>query len=49
MVRYNACGDPFEATSYAAVAGALTVEAPGIAGVPTAERLAERWRASQPR
>ena len=26
--------------------GALTVEAAGIAGVPTAERLAGRWRAS---
>jgi sugar/nucleoside kinase (ribokinase family) len=49
LVRYNATGDAFEAASYAAVAGALTVEAPGIAGVPTAERLAERWRASQPR
>jgi sugar/nucleoside kinase (ribokinase family) len=49
LVRYNASGDPFEAASYAAVAGALTVEAPGIAGVPTAERLAGRWRASQPR
>jgi sugar/nucleoside kinase (ribokinase family) len=49
LVRYNATGDAFEAASYAAVAGALTVEAPGIAGVPTAERLAERWRVSQPR
>jgi sugar/nucleoside kinase (ribokinase family) len=50
LARYNATGDPFEAASYAALAGALTVEAPGIAGVPTAERLAERWRAaSQPR
>ena len=34
---------------YAAVAGALTVEASGIAGVPTAEQLAGRWQASQPR
>jgi sugar/nucleoside kinase (ribokinase family) len=49
LVRYNLTGDAFEAASYAAVAGALTVEAPGIAGVPTAEQLAERWRASQPR
>jgi sugar/nucleoside kinase (ribokinase family) len=49
LIRYNLTGDPFEAASYAAVAGALTVEAPGIAGVPTAERLAGRWRASQPR
>jgi sugar/nucleoside kinase (ribokinase family) len=49
LVRYNATGDAFEAASYAAVAGALTVEAPGIAGVPTAAQLAERWRASQPR
>jgi sugar/nucleoside kinase (ribokinase family) len=48
LVRYNAGGDPYEAASYAAVAGALTVEAPGIAGVPTAERVAERWRAWQP-
>jgi sugar/nucleoside kinase (ribokinase family) len=49
LVRYNATGDALEAASYAAVAGALTVEAPGIAGVPTAERLTERWRAWQPR
>lgn len=49
LLRYNLTGDPFEAASYAAVAGALTVEAPGIAGVPTAEQLAGRWRASQPR
>jgi sugar/nucleoside kinase (ribokinase family) len=49
LLRYNASGDPVEAASYAALAGALTVEAPGIVGVPTAERLAERWRASQPR
>jgi sugar/nucleoside kinase (ribokinase family) len=48
LVRYNAGGDPFEAASYAAVAGALTVEAPGIAGVPTAASLASRWRAVQP-
>jgi sugar/nucleoside kinase (ribokinase family) len=49
LVRYNASGDPFEAASYAAVAGAITVEAPGIGGVPTAENLAGRWRAAQPR
>jgi sugar/nucleoside kinase (ribokinase family) len=49
LVRYNLTGDPFEAASYAAAAGALTVEAAGISGVPTAERLAGRWRASQPR
>jgi sugar/nucleoside kinase (ribokinase family) len=49
LVRYNASGDAFEAASYAAVAGALTVEAPGIAGIPTADRLADRWRAAQPR
>jgi sugar/nucleoside kinase (ribokinase family) len=49
LVRYNITGDPFEAASYAAVAGALTVEASGIAGVPTAEQLAGRWQASQPR
>jgi sugar/nucleoside kinase (ribokinase family) len=49
LIRYNLTGDPFEAASYAAVAGALTVEAPGISGVPTAERLAGRWRVSQPR
>jgi sugar/nucleoside kinase (ribokinase family) len=49
LLRYNAGADPLEAAAYAAVAGALTVEAPGIAGVPTAERLAERWRAAQPR
>jgi sugar/nucleoside kinase (ribokinase family) len=49
LVRYNATGDAFEAASYAAAAGALTVEAPGIAGVPAAEALAVRWRVSQPR
>jgi sugar/nucleoside kinase (ribokinase family) len=49
LVRYNRTGDPLEAAAYAAVAGALTVEASGIAGVPTAEQLAGRWRASQPR
>ena len=49
LIRYNLTGDPFEAASYAAAAGALTVEAPGISGVPTAERLAGRWWASQPR
>lgn len=44
LIRSNATGDPWEAASFAAVAGALTVEAPGIAGVPTAERLEARWR-----
>ena len=44
LIRYNATGDPWEAASFAAVAGALTVEAPGIAGVPAAERLEARWR-----
>ena len=29
LVRYNLTGDPFEAASYAAAAGALTVEAAG--------------------
>lgn len=49
MIRYNATGDPWEAAIHAAVAGALTVEAPGIAGVPTAGQLAARPRARQPR
>ena len=49
LVRYNTTGDPLEAATYAAVAGALTVEGSGIAGVPTAEELAGRWQASQPR
>ena len=49
LTRYNAGGDPWEAAQYAAVAGALTVEAPDIAGIPTAEQLAARWRAAQPR
>ena len=30
-----------------AVAGALTVEAEGIAGIPTREQLARRWREFQ--
>jgi sugar/nucleoside kinase (ribokinase family) len=47
LIRYNATGDPLEAASYAAVAGALTVEGEGIAGVPTADRLKARWREYQ--
>lgn len=49
LVRYDATWDPWDAAAYAAVAGALTVEAPGVAGVPTAERLAARWQAIQAR
>ncbi len=45
LIRYNATGDPWDAAAFAAVAGALTVEGEGIAGVPTRERLLERWRA----
>ena len=44
LMRYNATGDPFEAAAHAAAAGALTVEAPGVAGVPTAEALEARRR-----
>jgi sugar/nucleoside kinase (ribokinase family) len=44
LIRYHASGDPWEAAAFASVAGALTVEAPGIAGVPTAERLAAHRR-----
>jgi sugar/nucleoside kinase (ribokinase family) len=47
LIRYNASGDAFEAAAFAAVAGALTVEAEGIAGVPTREALARRWREVQ--
>jgi len=47
LIRYNATGDPLEAAAFAAVAGALTVEAEGIAGVPTAEQLTRRWRELQ--
>jgi sugar/nucleoside kinase (ribokinase family) len=39
----GAGGDPWEAAAFAAVAGALAVEGPGIAGVPDAEALAARW------
>lgn len=46
LIRYDATGDPWEAAASAAVAGALTVEAPGIAGVPTAEQVAARRRAA---
>jgi sugar/nucleoside kinase (ribokinase family) len=46
LIRYNAAGDPWEAAAYAATAGALTVEAPGTAGVPSAEALALRRRAA---
>ena len=47
LIRYNATGDPHEAASFAAVAGALTVEADGIRGVPSRVELANRWRAFQ--
>lgn len=45
LVRYNATGDPWEAAAFAAVAGALTVEGEGIAGVPSRADLESRWRA----
>lgn len=47
LIRYNAGGDPYEAASFAAVAGALTVEAEGIRGVPARAALESRWRAFQ--
>jgi sugar/nucleoside kinase (ribokinase family) len=47
LIRYNASGDPHEAAAFAAVAGAVTVEAEGIAGVPTRDALARRWREFQ--
>ena len=47
LTAYNRTADPFEAASYAAVAGALTVEAQGIAGIPSREQLAQRWREFQ--
>jgi len=46
LIRYNASGDPWEAAAVAAVAGALTVEAPGIGGIPSAAELATRRAAS---
>jgi sugar/nucleoside kinase (ribokinase family) len=45
LIRYNASGDPHDAAAFAAVAGAITVEADGIRGVPTREALERRWRA----
>jgi sugar/nucleoside kinase (ribokinase family) len=47
LLRYNATGDPHEAAAFAAVAGAITVEAEGIGGVPTLEALGRRWREFQ--
>ena len=47
LIRYNATGDPWEAAAFGAVGGALTVEAPGIAGVPSGATLARRWREFQ--
>ena len=47
LIRYNATGDPWEAATFAAVAGALTVEGEGIAGVPSRADLESRWRAFQ--
>jgi sugar/nucleoside kinase (ribokinase family) len=46
LARYNATGDAWEAAAHAAAAGALTVEGPGLAGVPTAEAVAARRRAA---
>jgi sugar/nucleoside kinase (ribokinase family) len=42
LIRYNASGDPWEAAAVAAVAGALTVEGPGTAGIPSAAELTAR-------
>jgi sugar/nucleoside kinase (ribokinase family) len=47
LIRYNATGDPYEAATFAAVAGALTVEADGIRGVPSRDALERRYRALQ--
>jgi sugar/nucleoside kinase (ribokinase family) len=47
LIRYNATGDPWEAAAFAAVGGSLTVEAPGIAGIPSGATLARRWREFQ--
>lgn len=47
LTVYNRTGDPFEAAAVAATAGALTVEAEGIAGIPSRELLARRWRELQ--
>ncbi len=47
LLRYNATSDPFDAAAFAAVAGALTVEAEGIAGVPSRAELMARWREFQ--
>ena len=47
LLRYNATGDPHEAAAFAAVAGAITVEAEGVSGVPTREALVRRWREFQ--
>ena len=49
LIRYNATGDPWEAAAFAAVAGALTVEAPGIHGIPSLADVQTRWEAGQPR
>lgn len=49
LIAYNRSGDPFAAAAFAAAAGALTVEADGIAGVPSHEQLARRWREFQVR
>jgi sugar/nucleoside kinase (ribokinase family) len=47
LIHYNRTGDPIEAAAFAAVAGAITVERAGIAGVPARDELAARWRAFQ--
>jgi sugar/nucleoside kinase (ribokinase family) len=47
LIRYNATGDPHEAAAFAAIAGAITVEAEGIGGIPTREALGRRWREFQ--
>ena len=47
LIRYNLSGDPWDAAAFAATAGAMTVEAPGIASIPTAAQLAARRPAAR--
>jgi sugar/nucleoside kinase (ribokinase family) len=44
LVRYRETGDPFASALFASCAASLSVEAPGLEGVPTRARVEERFR-----
>jgi hypothetical protein len=46
LVRLRETGDPFQAAPFANCAAAVSIEGPGVSGIPTREQLRERIRAS---